>query len=110
MKARLGAAHCALRDITHGLVREKRDWAARRSELPLPFETFHQDDQPEDVRLATGNTAPVVVADTNTGIVVLLREAELTACEGSPEKLRDALETALAQAERARRRTACGPK
>ena len=97
VKARLGAAHSALCDITHGLVRETR-LGCMPPELPLPFETFHQDDQPEDVRLATGNTAPVVVADTNTGIVVL-REAELTACEGSPEKLREALETALAQAE-----------
>src|SRR6478735_10675397 len=53
--ARLGRAHCALCDITHGLIRERADWKACRASLPVPFDTFHRDDQPEAVRGAIGD-------------------------------------------------------
>ncbi len=35
VRARLGRAHCALCDITHGAVRERREWQAGRAELPV---------------------------------------------------------------------------
>ena len=38
--ARLGRAHCALCDITHGLVRERDDWKRSRSSFAVPFDTF----------------------------------------------------------------------
>ena len=40
--ARLGRRHCALCDITHGTVRERPEWAACRTGLPIPFDTFHR--------------------------------------------------------------------
>ena len=39
VKARFGAAHCALCDITHGRVRERADWRACRDQLAVPFDT-----------------------------------------------------------------------
>lgn len=95
--ARLGRAHCALCDITHGLVRARADWNACREGLPVRFDTFHRDDQPEPVRAAAGNVAPVVVAVTDRGVVTLLGPAELDACDGSVDRLVDAVEQAAAR-------------
>jgi hypothetical protein len=95
--ARLGRAHCALCDITHGLVRERADWRACRASFPLPFETFHRDDQPDAVRRAVGDALPSVVAETDDGIVVLLDPAALDACGGSVDALRTAVDDALAR-------------
>jgi hypothetical protein len=93
--ARLGRAHCSLCDITHGTFRESKQWQSCRVGLPVPFDTYHRNDQPDAVRHATGNTDPVVVAQTNDGIVMLVGPAELDACEGSPEKLVAAIEAAV---------------
>ena len=93
--ARLGRAHCALCDITHGSVRQRPDWKACRAGLPVPFDTFHRDDQPAEVRAAAGGTAPVVVAETDDRIVVLLGPAELEACHGSVDAMMAAIERAL---------------
>ncbi len=94
--ARFGKAHCALCDITHGLTRTKADWKQCRATLPVPFDTYHRDDQPDAVRAATGDTAAVVVAETSDGIVLLLGPAELEACHGSPEALIVAIDAAVA--------------
>lgn len=94
--ARLGKAHCALCDITHGLTRTKAEWKHCRATLPVPFDTYHRDDQPDAVRAATGDIAAVVVAETNDGIVPLLGPAELDECDGSPDALMLAVHAALA--------------
>jgi hypothetical protein len=93
--ARLGRAHCALCDITHGLVRERAAWAAWRDRLPVPFETFHRDDQPSDVRAAHGDRAPAVLAETESGLVMLLGPDELATCSRSIEEFSDAIDAAL---------------
>ena len=93
--ARLGRAHCSLCDITHGLVRVRSDWTECRDALPVQFDTFHRDDQPDDVRAATGDRTPVVVAETTGGIVVLLEPAEIDACGGAPQRLVDSIELAV---------------
>ena len=90
--ARLGRTHCALCDITHGLVRERADWLTCRAALPVVFDTYHRDDQPDPVRSAIGNKLPAVVAETTQGIVLLLGPDELAACGGSTDKLFDAVE------------------
>ena len=93
--ARLGRAHCALCDITHGLLRRRSEWNAYVADLDVPFETFHRDDQPAEVRTASNDRVPVVVAETSVGIVVLLDPATLDACGGSIERLGAALDEAL---------------
>ena len=97
--ARLGRAHCSLCDITHGTFREKPDWQACRMGLPIPFDTFHRDDQPDAVRAAVAGAAPVVVAETDDGdIVPLLAGPALDACGGSVDALVAAVEQAVADA------------
>lgn len=96
--ARLGRAHCSLCDITHGLLRERADWRACRAGLPVPFATFHRDDQPDPVRDAVAGRAPVVVAETDRGVVLLLGPEQLDACEGSGERMVAAIEAAVLDA------------
>jgi hypothetical protein len=93
--ARLGRAHCALCDITHGLVRERADWRLCRDGLRVPFDAYHRNDQPDTIRVATSDVAPVVVAETDTGIVSLLSPDALHACAGSPALLVEAIERAV---------------
>lgn len=90
--ARLGRSHCALCDITHGLVRERGEWRTCRAGLPIPFDTFHRNDQPDSVRTALGDVYPAVVAETTTGIVTLLGPQQLTTCNGSTGQLVAAIE------------------
>jgi hypothetical protein len=93
--ARFGRAHCALCDITHGLVRERADWRACRATFPVPFDTFHRDDQPDAVRRVVGTVLPSVVAETDDGVVILLDPAALDACNGSVDRLAEAIDAAL---------------
>lgn len=96
LKARFGAAHCALCDVTHGLARMKPQWRECRDSLPVEFRTYHRDDQPDHVRAATGNAAPVVVADTDRGVVLLLGPQQLERCNGDPDALVAAVRDAVA--------------
>ncbi len=89
--ARLGRRHCSLCDITHGLFSEKAEWKSCKAGLPIPFETFHRDDQPASVREAMGGRTPVVVAVTDDGVVELLEATDLEHCQGSPQALTDAV-------------------
>lgn len=89
--ARLGTAHCSLCELTHGTFRERAEWRACRADLPVPFHTFHTDDQPDDARATAAGEYPVVVARTDMGPVVLLRRAELDACAGDLDAFRAAL-------------------
>jgi hypothetical protein len=93
--ARLGRAHCALCDITHSLVRERSDWKECRTELPVPFDLFHRDDQPAEVRAAARTQAPYVLAETGSEFVLLLDPTALEACSGAVDAFADALEAAL---------------
>lgn len=94
--ARLGRAHCALCDITHGSVREKDEWKTCKVGLPVAFDTYHRNDQPDDVRAAVAGTYPAVLADTDRGPILLLGPTELDACQASPERLAEAIEAAVA--------------
>ena len=96
--ARLGRAHCALCDITHGLVRERSDWKACRAGLPIPFDMYYLNDQPANIRAALGGVAPAVVAETATRLLLLLGSDALDECAGSPDRLVKAIEAAVDQA------------
>ena len=90
--ARLGRAHCSLCVITHGAVRAKPAWTACRRELPVPFETYHRNDQPDAVRSATGGALPAVVAETRSGSFVrLLGPDALESCAGSLDAMLQAI-------------------
>jgi hypothetical protein len=93
--ARFGVAHCSLCDITHGLFTERKDWKSCRDQSEFNFSTFHRNDQPDALRRATNNAAPVVVAVINNDYHVLLESQQIDACEGSPERLVAAITEAL---------------
>jgi hypothetical protein len=94
--ARLGRRHCSLCDITHGSVRARPEWKACTAGLPVPFDTFHRNDQPDAIRAAGGDQLPVVIAETDAGPVVLLAPHDLDACRGSIDQLVNAIERAAA--------------
>ncbi len=95
--ARLGRRHCSLCDITHGSVRERPEWAACRAGMPVPFDTFHRNDQPNQIRAAVGGAAPVVVAETDSDLILLLTPGDLEACAGSIDALVKSIEHAAAR-------------
>ena len=90
--ARLGRRHCSLCEITHGSVRQRPEWKTCQAGLPVPFDTFHRNDQPDTMRTASGGHAPAVIAETGTGHVMLLASADLDACDGSIDRLVTAIE------------------
>ena len=95
--ARLGRRHCSLCEITHGALRKKAEWQTCQLGLPVPFDAHHRDDQPDLVRAAGGGNAPVVVAETTIGMVLLLSPTHLDACQGSTDRLIEAIEHAAAR-------------
>jgi hypothetical protein len=97
--ARLGRAHCALCDITHGLFRAKADFARCRDGLPVPFHAVHLDERSPEIVAVTEGRTPCVVAvlegpDGITTSSVLLDPDALEACDGEPEAFVVALEAA----------------
>ena len=92
--ARLGRAHCALCDITHSTFRERSGWKTCRTNFPVPFELFHRDDQPPQMR-AAGIQSPCVLADTGSDLVLLLDRDALEACGGAIDAFTEALEVAV---------------
>ena len=85
--ARLGRAHCALCDITHGSVREKAAWREVRGQLPVPFRAVHLDERSAAEAAASEGRTPCVLAHTEAGVELLLGPAELDACAGDPARL-----------------------
>ncbi|MFM8266407.1 MAG: hypothetical protein ACKOA2_00060, partial [Ilumatobacteraceae bacterium] len=53
-------------------------------------------DQPDAVRAGSGGRVPVVVAETTSGVVVLLGPDELDECHGSVDQLMDRISQAAA--------------
>ena len=96
--ARLGRRHCSLCEVTHGLFTVKEEWKRCRDGLPVAFDTFHRDDQPEVVRAATGDRAPVVLAETDGGLVVLLDGMQIEAADGDPQHLMQEIDGRVAAA------------
>lgn len=111
--ARLGRAHCALCDITHGTFRAKPAFAAAcRDGVPVPFALVHLDERTPAVATATDGQTPCVVAEVapddaatvgseaNDGgaprLVLLLGPEDLEVCGGDPDAFVVALTAAAA--------------
>jgi hypothetical protein len=90
--ARFGRRHCALCDITHGLVRPKAEWTRLADELPVEFTAVHLDERDPVVERASRGRVPCVVAEFDDGSAeVLIGSEELEACGGEPERFFDLL-------------------
>jgi len=100
--ARFGLRHCGLCDITHSLFREKSQWrecqSRLESDLHVEIETFHRNDQPDDVRACIGGQYPAVVMRGDDGVVSMFMSAsEIDACGASPENFAAEISRRMAQ-------------
>ena len=92
-----GTAHCALCDITHSYVSEKKSMKECRSNSPVPFHLVHLNEQNEGLQSITEGVTPCVVAETNEGFQVILYPDELEDCEKKVELFQQKLDLALKQ-------------
>ena len=90
-----GTAHCALCDITHGGIKEKKGFRACKAGLSLPFEALHLNEQDDGLKAFTSGRTPCVVLRVEDGYGMLLSAEELEACQGSVRAFQRALEAAL---------------
>lgn len=98
LKARVGATHCALCELTHGVFRTKREWVSCSRELAVPFQTFHRNDAPADV-LQTSQQFPVVLVRRSSGLSVLLDADALDEFAGDTVKFADHLADVISESE-----------
>ena len=92
-----GTAHCALCDITHSYVSEKKSMKECRSDSPVPFHLVHLNEQNEGLQSITEGVTPCVVAETHEGFQVILYPDELEDCEKKVESFQQKLDLALKQ-------------
>ena len=92
-----GTAHCALCDITHSYVSEKKSMKECRSDSPVPFHLIHLNEQNEGLQSITEGVTPCVVAETDEGFQVILYPDELEDCEKKVESFQKKLDFSLKQ-------------
>jgi len=92
--ARLGIRHCTLCDITHSMFFKKAAWKQRQAELlekyGINFQTFHRNDQLDEVSRVIRGAYPAVVAkDINGNFTLFMSEDEISASGDSPDRFMD---------------------
>ena len=92
-----GTAHCALCDITHSYVSEKKSMKECRSDSPVPFHLVHLNEQNEGLQSITEGVTPCVVAETDEGFQVIIYPDELEDCEKKVESFQKKLGFSLKQ-------------
>jgi hypothetical protein len=85
--ARLGKRHCALCDITHGVIAQRREWRQCRTNIGVPFVTYHRNDAPSEAIAAAADRFPCVLARRDSRLVTVLGPTELEQLGGSPDAL-----------------------
>lgn len=93
----LGRAACDLCDITHGTVRRKATFAALISELPVPVNVLHRNEQTPELAAFTSGHLACIVAHTDDGPEVLVDRTTLSACAGRVDCLAEILRPLLAE-------------
>jgi hypothetical protein len=91
-----GTAHCALCDITHGVVAVTGKRAWKRLCADRPIEAVHLNERDERLRAFTDGRTPCVVAEVEGELRLLLGPTELEACGGDVAAFARALDVALA--------------
>ncbi len=81
-----GTAHCALCDITHGVLWEKAAFKACKATLGVPFRAVHLDEREPALAAFTEGITPCVVGRTCTGWHLLVGADELDWCAGDVAK------------------------
>ncbi len=88
---------CSLCEITHSPFRRKAAWDTGVAALGIPFALVHLNEMDPPLAEFVGDRAACVVAETPSGRVLLLGDADLSALDGDVDaffaRLRAALET-----------------
>lgn len=88
---------CSLCSITHGLAGEKSEWTSCRQALGVEVDYLHADEVTQDVRDVAGDQLPCVLAQTASGMQMLLGPDVLARCRGSVPDLRGRLKNHAAR-------------
>tara|TARA_B100000683_G_scaffold256774_2_gene277652 strand:+ start:242 stop:601 length:360 start_codon:yes stop_codon:yes gene_type:complete len=78
----MGTRHCALCDITHGALTEKKEFQDCKNQLPIPIHNLHLNEQPAALKKFTKNHTPCVVLENDGNFIMAMTAAELEACKG----------------------------
>tara|TARA_B100000214_G_scaffold86532_2_gene59352 strand:- start:2816 stop:3178 length:363 start_codon:yes stop_codon:yes gene_type:complete len=81
-----GTAHCSLCDITHSKVSMKREWKKFSENLSVPFELLHINEQDPLLSEFTSGKTPCVVANTASGLEIILTSDDLENCKKSVDR------------------------
>lgn len=81
-----GTRHCALCDITHGIIREKNTFIEAKSNLAIPFETLHLDELDETMS-EFAEDAACILALSNGAAKLFITNDQLISCNGSVDAL-----------------------
>ena len=91
-----GRAACALCDITHTRIRGKAEWQQCQTSLPVPFSTYHRNDQPADVAAFTAGQLPCIVGHhEDGGLSLAVTAAQLAECDHDVASLEALLRSLL---------------
>lgn len=90
---------CTLCDIAYAGIRPKAEWRRCQAAIPVPVETLCRNQLSPALQAASGDGFPVVIAQTSQGLMRVLGQEAIAACEGDVERFRVALEAALSSIE-----------
>ena len=94
----MGTAHCALCDITHGVLLEKKEFRTCHQRWEIPFEKLHLNEQKHTLAEFTKGHTPCVVLEENENHFVFALGAEaLESCRGDVTCFETKLKAFLAQ-------------
>lgn len=92
-----GSRHCSLCDITHAGWRRRPAWDAMAAALPVPIRLLHLNELDEGLAATVARVgAPVVLGRTGDAWRVVVADDELSAADGSVERLGALLREGLA--------------
>lgn len=74
---------CPLCSITHGLLRERREWIECKESLRVPVDYFHRDQVPEALKNVVEGMFPCVVAVAQGEPFLVLDPVAISRCKGS---------------------------
>jgi hypothetical protein len=92
-----GRNHCALCDLTHGTnLKGRNDFKACAESLPIPFDLFHRNDQPDSIRTLTDKALPCIVGETANGSLrIAVTSQQLEQCQNDVGQLEALLRQVL---------------
>jgi hypothetical protein len=83
-----GTRHCSLCDITHSPWRRKPAWDAMAAGLPVPIRLLHRNELEDHLAAAAAGAGnPVVLGRADGEWFVVVGDDELSAMEGSVDRL-----------------------